>query len=56
MHNLIDKPEASTIQSVLDALLKRRLTSAHDDFLPSERYIAKWNYRVDATGTLPTRP
>jgi len=39
-------------------LLQKRLAAAHDDFKPADYYLAKWGYkdRVDATGTLPTKP
>ena len=55
-HNLIGEPKAAAEQSRLDALLSQRLKSAGDEFLPAAHYIGKWGYRVDATGTLPTRP
>jgi len=54
--NLANKPEAAELQSKLDALLTQRLKAAHDEFLPAEKYIEKWHYQVDATGTLPTTP
>jgi arylsulfatase A-like enzyme len=56
LHNLINHPEAAGQQSRLDDLLKQRLQSASDQFLPAGQYIRQWRYSVDATGTLPTRP
>ena len=56
--NLVDAPESSQLRSKLNDLLDRRLKAAHDDFLPAEQYLKKWHYedKVDATGTLPTKP
>lgn len=54
--NLAGRPEYASLQDELDLLLKRKLTEAHDDFLPGERYIRKWGYPVDATGTVPYAP
>jgi arylsulfatase A-like enzyme len=54
--NLVGVPEAVTQQAKLDSLLNSRLKSAKDEFLPADRYIEKWGYKVDRTGTLPTKP
>lgn len=54
--NLIGNPDASAVQAKLDTLLTQRLKAAGDEFLPAEKYIAKWHYKVDAFGTLPTAP
>jgi len=54
--NLVGVPEAVEIQAKLDALLNQRLKAAGDEFLPGEKYVEKWKYPVDATGTLPTGP
>jgi arylsulfatase A-like enzyme len=58
MKNLVNAPDAADLQQKLDALLQKRLTASHDDFKPADYYLAKWGYddRVDATGTLPTKP
>lgn len=58
VHNLVGDPSAAEIQAKLDALLKEKLIAAKDEFLPADRYIAKWGYqdRVDKNGTLPTAP
>ena len=54
--DLVGAPEAGARQAELDSLLNRRLKAAKDEFLPADRYIAKWGYKVDRTGTLPTNP
>jgi len=55
-HNLINKPDAADVQKKLDALLTRKLHDQHDEFLPADKYIAKWGYKVDANGTVPYAP
>jgi arylsulfatase A-like enzyme len=54
--NLVGMPEAADIQAKLDGQLNERLKAAGDEFLPGEKYVEKWKYPVDATGTLPTGP
>ncbi len=51
--NLVGRPEHAQLQADLDATLTRKLAAAKDEFLPGDRYIAKWGYKVDATGTVP---
>jgi hypothetical protein len=53
LDNLVGKPEHAAEQARLDALLNRKLAAAHDDFRPGADYIAKWGYKVNATGTMP---
>jgi arylsulfatase A-like enzyme len=53
MTNLIGKVEFTTLQSELDATLKRKLAAGHDEFLPASDYIRKWNYEVNRDGTVP---
>jgi arylsulfatase A-like enzyme len=53
LDNLAGKTEHAKLQADLDALLKRKLTEQHDEFLPGEAYITKWGYKVDAKGTVP---
>ncbi len=55
-HNLINKPDAADVQKKLDALLTQKLHDHHDEFLPADKYIAKWGYKVDANGTVPYAP
>ena len=40
-------------QQRLDEELKKKLAAEHDEFLPGEKYIRKWNYQVDRSGTIP---
>lgn len=53
MDNLVGKPEHAAEQARLDALLTQKLAAAHDEFRPGADYIAKWGYKVNATGTMP---
>jgi len=55
-HNLINQPDAADVQKRLDALLTRKLRDHHDEFLPANKYIAKWGYKVDASGTVHYAP
>ncbi len=50
--NLVNKPAHAKLQAEQEALLKRKLAAQHDEFLPGPDYIAKWGYKVDATGTV----
>jgi arylsulfatase A-like enzyme len=52
LDNLVGKPEFGKLQAEQDALLKRKLTEQHDEFLPGGAYIAKWGYKVDANDTV----
>lgn len=56
LENLVGLPEHARLQAELDALLERKLAEQQDDFRPGPEYIAKWGYKVDATGTMPIRP
>ena len=53
MNNLVNKPEHAKLQAELDALLTKKLKERGDEFKPGADYIAKWNYTVDASGTMP---
>lgn len=53
LENLVGKPESAKLQAEQDALLMRKLAEQHDEFLPGAEYIAKWGYKVDASGTAP---
>lgn len=53
LKNLIGNPEYAELQGKQDALLSRKLAEQHDEFLPGGDYVAKWGYKVDATGTIP---
>jgi len=54
--NLVGDAGAAGLQRDLDALLQERLRATGDAFLPGPRYIEKWGYTVDATGTVPYAP
>jgi arylsulfatase A-like enzyme len=58
MDNLVKEEGAADVRGKLDALLRRKLKAAGDEFKPAAFYLEKWGYkdRVDATGTLPTKP
>ncbi len=53
LHNLIGGPEYSDLQKELDEHLQRKLDAMGDQFLPGIEYIRRWNYPLDATGTVP---
>ena len=52
LENLVGRSESRPIQSELDAQLQRKLDERGDEFLPGKTYIEKWNYQLDATGTV----
>lgn len=56
MNNLVRTPGSAELQKELDALLNRKLTEAHDQFLPAQNYIRQRGYTVDADGTVPYEP
>jgi arylsulfatase A-like enzyme len=56
LDNLVGKPEHAKQQEILDRELKLKLAQANDRFLPGADYIAKWGYKVNATGTMPYTP
>ena len=51
--NLIGHAEHAALEQRLDEELKKKLAAEHDEFLPGEKYIRKWNYQVDRSGTIP---
>jgi arylsulfatase A-like enzyme len=53
LENVVGRPDYAREQARLDTELKRKLTAAQDDFRPGADYLAKWNYQVNATGTMP---
>jgi arylsulfatase A-like enzyme len=55
-NNLVNQPRSARLRGKLDALLSRKLKERHDAFMPSDVYIQKWGYKVDATGTVPYAP
>lgn len=55
LDNLVNRPEITTLQAELDALLQRELDALGDEFLDGMSYINKWGYPLDDTGTVPFR-
>jgi arylsulfatase A-like enzyme len=53
--NLTSRPEYAPLQAELAALLTAKLAAAHDEFLPGVAYLERWDYAVDAAGTVPYR-
>lgn len=51
--NLCGQANKNTIQRELDTLLNQELLRRGDSFDPGEKYIEKWGYTVDETGTVP---
>ncbi|WP_417392518.1 sulfatase [Gimesia sp.] len=52
--NLCNEPSAATVQAELNTLLNKKLAAQGDQFLPGNKYIAKFGYQVDPkTGTVP---
>lgn len=56
MKNLAGQPAVAAVQFGLESQLNRRLRAAGDEFRPAADYIRKWNYPVDANGTMPYTP
>lgn len=55
LKNLANKPAYAALAKRLDALLARKLKATGDDFLAGTEYIAKWGYKVNASGTVRYR-
>ncbi len=53
LRNLIADSAATSLRKRLDATLRRKLESMHDEFRPGEEYVKKWGYVVDKNGTVP---
>lgn len=53
MNNLVGRPESAKLQADMDALLAKKLKERGDEFKPGAHYLARWNYKVDADGTMP---
>jgi arylsulfatase A-like enzyme len=56
MNNLVNDPGQASLQRALDALLSQKLKEQNDAFRPAAEYIAQWEYKVDANGTVPIKP
>ena len=53
MENLVNRPEVDTVQADLETQLQDMLDARGDQFLPGEKYVEKWGYTPDSTGTVP---
>lgn len=53
LNNLVNNPKYEKLQTKLDKLLEKRLKKNGDNFLPGMKYIEKWGYSVNSTGTVP---
>ena len=51
--NLVNSPKVASLQADLDAKLMAKLKKHDDEFKHGSEYIKKWNYEVNASGTLP---
>jgi arylsulfatase A-like enzyme len=56
MENLANRSPYAELQDRMDALLLQKLKAARDEFLPGDRYLQRWGYRVDATGAVSHAP
>jgi len=56
LNNLCNKPEHAQLQRGLEAALTKKLRDTNDEFLPGPKYIEKWGYVVNQTGTVPYTP
>lgn len=56
LHNLAGVPEFAALQKEMEQLLTRKLAERGDQFLPGDDYIHKWNWAVNANGTVPYTP
>lgn len=55
-NNLVGRSESSRIQRSLDARLRKKLKKTTDSFQPGDFYLNLWDYKTDATGTVPYTP
>jgi hypothetical protein len=53
LENLVNSDNYASLRSELDTQLDVLLVRYHDAFLSGQRYIERWGYEVDATGTVP---
>jgi arylsulfatase A-like enzyme len=56
LSNLVNQAQHAALQKQMEWLLRRKLKEQNDQFLPSEKYIAHWGYKTDASGTMPYEP
>ncbi|MFH1266634.1 MAG: sulfatase [Planctomycetota bacterium] len=56
LNNLAAKPEHAPLQAELEARLAEKLHETRDEFRPGAEYVAQWNYKLNASGTVPYTP
>ena len=56
MNNLVKDENYADLRIDLDALLMQLLSEKNDQFLPGEKYIEKWGYKVNKRGTVEYTP
>jgi len=49
----VNTPQAASLLVELDVKLMSKLKEHGDEFGHGSEYIEKWNYKVNASGTLP---
>jgi arylsulfatase A-like enzyme len=52
LDNLCNRAEQAALQARMEALLAERLRQTKDDFLAASKYVEKWGYEVDDSGTV----
>ncbi len=55
LNNLVNDPTSAEFRLQLDQQLQQLLDDRDHEFLEGSAYISRWNYQVDATGTIPIR-
>jgi len=53
LQNVVASADYAQVKAGLDTQLNTLLARYNDEFLPGERYIERWGYTVDETGTVP---
>ncbi len=56
MKNLVKDAASDKLRAEMDALLTKKLKARNDEFLSGDAYVKKWDYKVDARGTVPYTP
>lgn len=51
LDNHAGKPEHAKLQTEQETRLEQKLAEQRDEFLPGADYLAKWGYKVNASGT-----
>jgi len=53
--NLCNRADTAKLQAELDRQLRKQLRATHDEFLPANSYLQKWNYVMDENGRTKAR-